>query len=134
METGYRFDLPVERGVVKTREGKEEKCTHIKCELRYELGGINMFTGAKDKRGYYLHVSPVTRGDGFERFALFGGNKLLLKECQRKGKKAECVARAMFGKTVRKMLEQMYPEDWRALDFSLLPPDPEATPDREGVV
>lgn len=67
--------------------------THIKIELRYNLGGFNCFTYTEEKRGYYLHVSPVTRenrnGYTMESFTAFSGVKQLIKPVSRKSAKAE---------------------------------------------
>lgn len=72
--------------------------THIKIELRYDLGGYNYFTYTPKKRGYYLHVFPVTRErrDGYtmESFGAFRGYNYLMKEVTRKSAKAEAAAEA----------------------------------------
>lgn len=40
-------------------------------------------------RGYYLSVTPVTRGNGFIKMSLFTGTRSLIKEVPRKSAKAE---------------------------------------------
>jgi len=74
------------------------KATHICIELRYNLGGFNCFTYAQEKRGYYLHVTPVKREnrDGYtmESFTAFSGYKQLIREVSRKSAKAEAAAEA----------------------------------------
>lgn len=75
---------------------KNETATHLKIETRYDLGGPNWAYGGTTKRGYYLHVTPVTRenryGCTIESFAAFTGVKQLLKEVTRKSAKAEATA------------------------------------------
>ena len=53
------------------------KATHLKVELYYSLGGLNVFTYKDEPRGYYLSVSPVARKGNWETFAAFTG----LKQC-----------------------------------------------------
>lgn len=70
--------------------------THLLIETRYNPGGFNCFTYAQEPRGYYLHVTPVTRearnGYTLESFAAFSGCKQLIKEVNRKSTKAEAEA------------------------------------------
>lgn len=66
--------------------------THLKIETAYTLGGYNYFTGGRDARGYYLHVSPVERSGRCETYVAFTGAKQLLKPVNRKSAKAEAVA------------------------------------------
>lgn len=70
--------------------------THILVETRYNLGGFNCFTYAQEKRGYYLHVTPVTRetrnGYTLESFTAFTGVKQVLKTVSRRSAKAEAAA------------------------------------------
>lgn len=77
---------------------ENEKATHILVETRYNLGGFNCFTYAQEKRGYYLHVTPVKRElrDGYtlESFTAFSGYKQLIREVSRKSAKAEAAAEA----------------------------------------
>ena len=74
-------------------KGNAKKCTHLKVEVYYNLGGMNYFTYKTEPRGYYLSMSPVERTvrNGFisEGYTAFSGNKVLLKEVSRKSKKAE---------------------------------------------
>lgn len=52
-----------------------------------------MFTYKNESRGYYLHVSPVSRsvvsGVAMESYTAFTGTKLLLLACDRRSKKRE---------------------------------------------
>ena len=72
--------------------------THLKVELRYNLGGYNAFTCRQEPRGYYLSAVPIKRethelepGRTFttEAFMAFTGTKVLVKEVTRKSSKAE---------------------------------------------
>ena len=78
--------------------------TFLKCELYYSLGGMNYFTGRAEARGYYVSVSPVERGDGWESYTAFSGWKKCVVECARKGKKAEAQALAVYEETKAEML------------------------------
>lgn len=69
------------------------KITHIEVETSYSLGGYNVFSHKTERRGYYLHVTPMELSDcgGFtmKSFVAFSGVKKLLKEVSRKSAKAE---------------------------------------------
>lgn len=88
--------------------------THIKIEVRYELGGFNYFTYKTEPRGIYISVSPVTLEDrpgGYqmETYTAFSGRKFCVRELKRKSEKAlqeiiakvepkaEAIARAFEG-------------------------------------
>ena len=87
------------------------KATHICVEMRYNLGGFNCFTYTQEKRGYYLHVTPVKResrnGYTMESFTAFSGYKQLLKEVTRKSAKAEAAAEAAAADIVGIMVERV---------------------------
>ena len=78
--------------------------TFLKCELYYSLGGMNYFTSRSEARGYYVSVSPVERGDGWESYTAFSGWKKCVVECARKGKKAEAQALAAYEAAKQEML------------------------------
>lgn len=78
--------------------------TFLKCELYYSLGGMNYFTGRTEARGYYVSVSPVERGDGWESYTAFSGWKKCVVECARKGKKAEAKALEVYDAAKQEML------------------------------
>ena len=87
-------------------KGKEN--TYIEAALVYDLGGHNVWTSRVDRRGYYMTIRRVERENGFERFALFDGKKVLVKEVRRKSKKAEAEA--------EKWMTENY-ETWFAIVF-----------------
>lgn len=70
--------------------------THIKIETRYNLGGLGFASYTPEPRGYYLHVTPVTRetrnGYTLESFTAFTGVKQVLKTVSRRSAKAEAAA------------------------------------------
>ena len=88
-----------------------EYTTHIKIELRYDLGGPNFAYGGMNKRGYYIHVTPVKREtrDGYtlESFTAFTGYKQLVKEVTRKSAKAEAEAAAAAADIIDIMVERV---------------------------
>ena len=57
--------------------------THLKVEIYYSKGGANYFTGTNEKRGIYLSVSPVTRGENSESYIGFSGIKKHLVDMAR---------------------------------------------------
>lgn len=74
--------------------------THLKIETYYNLGGYNPFTGKREKRGYYLGVTPVCRnttayGVTLESYAAFSGVRICIKKVSRKSEKAEKIADSM---------------------------------------
>lgn len=92
-----------------------EYATHVKIELRYNLGGPNYAYGGMNKRGYYIHVTPVKRetrnGYGLESFVAFTGYKQLVKEVTRKSAKAEAAAEAAAADILDIMVERVCMEN-----------------------
>lgn len=121
---------PVEGGFVTTKSGEKNKCTHVKCEIHYELGGHSWGTGQNNPRGYYLHVTPVSRDGHFESFTAFTGAKFLLVECARKSSNKETLAKVMYEKIVRASVKQLFETD--NIDMHELPYPPEEAIDRYG--
>lgn len=70
--------------------------THLRIDLDYSKGGYNYFTYKEEKRGYYIHVSPVTKSGYMESYAAFSGVKACLLEVTRKSSKAEAEALKIF--------------------------------------
>lgn len=72
--------------------------THVELSLGYNLGGINYATGRNERRGYYLHVTPIKveerNGYSSVRTILFGGTKMFMspQEISRKSKKQRDIA------------------------------------------
>lgn len=79
-------------------EGAENK--FLKCELNYNLGGMNLYNYKNEPRGYYLSVTPVeksvTDGVVMESFVAFSGIKKCLVEVKRRSKSKEAVALDMI--------------------------------------
>ena len=124
---------PVTGGFVTAKKnGEQNKCTHVKCEIHYELGRHSWGTGQNNPRGYYLHVTPVSRDEHFESFAAFTGAKFLLVECTRKSSNKETLAKVMYEKTVRAAVEQLFKTD--NIDMHELPYPPEKALNRGGAV
>ena len=57
--------------------------THLEITVYYSLGGSNYLRGGKTPRGYYLSVTPVTKGDGSISYVMFSGQSRFLFETQR---------------------------------------------------
>lgn len=135
MEDILKIYCKVPRGFVKAKGRAEQvKCTHVKCEIMYSLGGFSPFTGQTCKRGYYLHVTPVEIGDDdgveFVSFTAFTGGKFLLVECVRRSSVKEQLAKVMYEKVVRTAVKQLF-DDPETIDMSGLP-DLEAGLNRSG--
>lgn len=82
--------------------------THLDVDFGYDIGGDNWLSGGTRTRGYYLFCTPVRREnrDGviMVRNALGKGLKILLKEVDRKSKKAEAEAREMANAEIRRLV------------------------------
>lgn len=74
---------------VKPNSGK---ITHIKLEIYYHLGGMNMFTHRNEERGYYISATPVERTGIYEMVTAFSGIKQCILPCSRKSAKREAEA------------------------------------------
>jgi hypothetical protein len=111
-----KIRYPVPSGAVTDRFGDSDECTHIECELGYELGGHSFATGENCRRGYYIYVRPVRVGDHSVSFTMFHGRKELLVECSRRGGRKEADARAKFAARAEAMVRELYPEC--AIDFT----------------
>jgi hypothetical protein len=78
---------------MKTYLKTNKENTFIKLEVKYSKGGTALFTHKIEKRGYYIHISPVfretdDRGVTFEKYTAFSGYKQNLKEIKRDSEKA----------------------------------------------
>lgn len=73
-----------------------ERTNYLRIDLDYSKGGYNYFTYKEEKRGYYIHVSPVYRAGGMESYTAFTGVKACLLEVARKSSKAEKEAAEIF--------------------------------------
>jgi hypothetical protein len=56
---------------------------NLEISLSYSLGGMNYFTNNPEPRGYYLHVTPIARINGFVSFTAFSGFKVLVEAAER---------------------------------------------------
>lgn len=90
---------------IKIAENNRDKCTHIRIDFCYDLGGVNVFTHRGKPRGYYITVCPVEKNNGIERFTAFTGVSELLHTCTRKSAKAEQAALEKFPAYKRMMLD-----------------------------
>lgn len=59
--------------------------THLDICLYYSAGGINMFSGGIDRRGYWVSISPVVIRDGYVTSTLGDarGGRALLEQAPR---------------------------------------------------
>lgn len=68
---------------VKANDGT----THIEVKTFYDKGGINVFTGVNDRRGYYISCCPIEVGEHTVRQVLFAGAKKFIQPCGRLNRK-----------------------------------------------
>lgn len=68
MNTIYKPINPIERA-------GSEPLNELKISVRYDKGSMNYFNGQVNKRGLYVHFSPVHRGNGFESCTMLSGNR-----------------------------------------------------------
>lgn len=84
--------------------------THLKAEIYYALGGINVFTYRNEPRGYYLSVSPVERaernGYTMESFTAFSGMKWIVLPVQRKSAKKMAEAIEYFETHINEYIQK----------------------------
>ena len=55
----------------------------VEIGVRYSLGGMNMFAGIVEPRGYWLFVQPCEVGDCFRTYGAFSGTKSHILESSR---------------------------------------------------
>ena len=89
-----------------------EGFTHIHVRTNYSLGGINYFTYKNEARGYWLHITPVTKENKYDcRMISFvsskPGIKTLLKEVTRKSAKAEAEAERLALNKEEQLIEHV---------------------------
>ena len=108
MATIKKVYFTVPGGIVRGRDGREHKCTHIECEVGYSLGGMSYYDYHRYERGYYAYVKPVTVSDGCVGFTMFEGGKWLLVPCARQSPKRQADAVAKFDAEVRGYVAALY--------------------------
>lgn len=86
--------------IVSADTKRPTRATHLKTEVLYSLGGFSHATHQIAPRGYYLHVTPVTRreyGGGimWESVSLNAAFKSLALQCKRRSPKNEAQAIAL---------------------------------------
>ena len=57
--------------------------SHLQVSVFYDKGSMNYFSGQSAPRGFYLSVTPVTKGNGTVSFTMFTGMKRLLHDVSR---------------------------------------------------
>lgn len=93
-----------------------DHATHLKCELYYDLGGINYFTYANEPRGYYVSVTPVKRDGILESFVAFEGYKQIVQPCSRKSKKQQEIAESKYTEIRDMLIERLIQENGYELE------------------
>lgn len=83
--------------VSKTKQVKGDN--FLECEVYYEKGGFNHFSGKEEKRGIRISVVPYVQQEGrWRKYSPQAGNsfKILLKETKRKSAKENSYAGEWF--------------------------------------
>lgn len=115
------------------REGMESV---LEVTVSYSLGGANYFQGTQERRGYWLHVSPIgikkENGYNVKAFTIGSGPKgykAFLLEVKRRTAKADADALKLAATKERDLIEKVLAAGGLALaDGVELPPAPEAVP------
>ena len=55
----------------------------INVEIIYSKGGINIWTGKQERRGYWLHITPCFVENNCKTVMAFSGNKVFLEPAKR---------------------------------------------------
>ena len=89
----------------------DPKVTHLRVDLTYNKGGMNVWTYKQEPRGYYMTIVPVFRDGIMEGFTAFSGKKYLMKSVTRASAKQEQEAwngvRAFIGDDLRGVVRNM---------------------------
>ena len=59
----------------------------INVEITYSKGGLNLWTGEQERRGYWLHITPCFVEKNYTTTKAFSGNKVLLEPAKRLSRK-----------------------------------------------
>ncbi len=59
----------------------------LQINVYYDKGGINMFSGKNEPRGYWLSVRPVERDEKSVSFSITEGLRVFLLEVKKRGEK-----------------------------------------------
>lgn len=84
--------------------------THLRCKIRYDKGGQNVWDSRTTKRGYYISINPIKIERGFESYVAYSGYSMLVKEVKRASKKAEAEADRYFDENVKRLCREWFPK------------------------
>ncbi len=92
----------------------------LKVSVRYDKGGINYINYKQDKRGVYVHFTPVHRGNGFESCTCLGekkesGFKIFVRELGRMSQKQMDDVAKRVEPLVPTFAEKWNAEDWQGI-------------------
>ena len=59
----------------------------INVKITYSKGGLNLWTGKQEKRGYWLYIIPCIVEKNLTITKAFSGNKVLLEQAKRFSRK-----------------------------------------------
>lgn len=103
-------DRVLERILIGPALERSEGEEYLEIALRYDIGGLNYFSGDRGRRGYFVSVTPITLGPTFRSFTLFSGIKALVLEAKAYSEKkldALTVEPALVARLKRKVLSDL---------------------------
>ena len=101
--------------LTRTYEATGKGINKVDVEIRYELGGMNWWTGRPSPRGYYFSYQPYELGEHFRTYTVgrngHNGVKMCVLPCERQSKKRFEKAAAMMQQLVDEYLPGWLAED-----------------------
>lgn len=101
--------------VYKTLPTKIGEYGELEISVSYQLGGMNYFSGRTEARGYYVHLSPVSRSSSPHMSSIVSrtllgsthesGYKIKLLECSRQSAKRLATAEKIVEPLIEKFPE-----------------------------
>ena len=94
-----------------------EPLNELEISVRYDKGSMNYFANQVNKRGLYVHFSPVHRGNGFISTTLLGsrkesGFKVFVRELGRASQKQADDVFSRVEPLADAIAEKWNTEDW----------------------
>jgi hypothetical protein len=109
----YKPINPIERSGSDT-------LNELRISVRYDKGSMNYFHGQENKRGLYVHVTPVHRGNGFVSGTLLGsrkesGFKMFVRELGRASQKQADDVFSRVEPLADEIAKKWNTEDWEGI-------------------
>ena len=88
--------------------------THLEINVKYNIGGMNYFSGGVTPRGYYVSVTPVTKRNGSISTVVFSGYSQLIMKANRFSEKQLNIAIEQSKALLPAMIERVVQENKKA--------------------